>query len=229
MNNAARRYPSGAPRWFVRPVRAARGLGGGYIGPPWLLLPVWLAAAVKGAVCPLLALALWRSRNGDADARRLGLALLLSAAGDVFLAVDPAGLFVAGLGSFLLAHLIYLWQFLRHRPRPLALPGPRLLAMAAIVVAVAGMLAVLLPGLGALAGPVVAYIGAITAMALAAALLPGRGLVLSGAVLFMLSDSLIALNKFVAPVPAAGAAIWISYVAAQLLIVLGWRGERRIA
>ncbi|WP_300300301.1 lysoplasmalogenase [Ferrovibrio sp.] len=224
MTSAARQTASGAPFLFRGAFGAALGLAILYLfaGP---LLPdiLWLKAAVKGAVCPLLAVALWASRGGDADAKRLGLALLFSAAGDVFLAVDRVGLFVPGLASFLLAHLVYLWQFVARRPRPMRLPVLRRLVALGILAGITIMLALLTPGLGKLLASVYAYIAAIAAMALAATALPGRPLVMLGAISFMVSDSLIALDKFVAPIPFVGPAIWITYVAAQVMIVLGWK------
>lgn len=226
MTNAARQTASGAPSVFRVAFGAALALAILYLfsGP---LLPeiVWLKTAVKGAVCPLLAVALWASRSGDADAKRLALALLFSAAGDVFLAVDRVGLFVPGLASFLLAHLVYLWQFVARRPRPMRLPVLRRLVALGILAGITIMLALLTPGLGKLLAPVYAYIAAIAAMALAATALPGRPLVMLGAISFMVSDSLIALDKFVAPIPFVGPAIWITYVAAQLMIVLGWKEQ----
>jgi uncharacterized membrane protein YhhN len=228
MTDAARQTKSGAPFSFRAVFVIALVVAILYLfsGP---LLPdiLWLKAAVKGAVCPLLALAVWLARAGDADAKRLALALLFSAAGDVFLAVDRTGLFVPGLASFLAAHLVYLWQFLRHRPRPLALPAVRGLVALGIVAGIAVMLVLLTPGLGGLLMPVYAYIAAIAAMALAATALPGRWPVMLGALSFMLSDSLIALDKFVAPIPHVGPAIWVTYVAAQAMIVLGWKDDRR--
>jgi uncharacterized membrane protein YhhN len=135
MTDAARQTASGAPFVFRAAFIAGLGLATLYLfaGP---LLPdiLWLKAAVKGAVCPLLALALWSARGGDVDARRLSLALLFSAAGDVFLAVDRVGLFVPGLASFLLAHLVYLWRFVAHRPRPFMLPPARRLVALGIVI-----------------------------------------------------------------------------------------------
>ncbi len=224
MTEAARQTASGAPFLFRGAFIAALGLATLYLfaGP---LLPdiVWLKAAVKGAVCPLLALALWSARGGDMDATRLSLALLFSAAGDVFLAVDRVGLFVPGLASFLVAHLVYLWQFVARRPRPFMLPPARKLVALGIVAGIGVMLVLLTPGLGKLLVPVYAYIAAIAAMALAATALPGRPLVMLGALSFMISDSLIALDKFVAPIPFVGPAIWITYVAAQVMIVLGWK------
>jgi alkylglycerol monooxygenase len=53
---------------------------------------------------------------------------------------------------------------------------------------------------------------------------PGR--VAVGACCFMLSDSLLATNKFVAPLPLASFWVLTSYYAAQVLIVGGWlRGQ----
>lgn len=224
MTDAARQTASGAPFVFRAAFIAALGLATLYLfASPLLPDILWLKATVKGAVCPLLALALWASRGGDADAKRLRLALLFSAAGDVFLAVDRVGLFVPGLASFLVAHLVYLWQFVARRPRPFHLPPGRKLVALGIVIGIGTMLVLLTPGLGKLLAPVYAYIAAIAAMALAATALPGRPLVMLGALSFMVSDSLIALDKFVAPIPMVGPAIWITYVAAQVMIVLGWK------
>lgn len=101
--------------------------------------------------------------------------------------------------------------------------------MAGLLGFVAIMLTILTPNLGKLALPVGLYIAAITAMGLAAIALPHRPLVALGAVCFILSDALIALDKFVAPLGFAGPAIWITYVLAQVLIVLGWRRDGAIA
>lgn len=230
MIDAARPADMPARRLIAGDLLAAAGAGIAvvYLTLPALAgpgLPPVLLAAVKGTMCPLFATALLLYRGRDPTAWRLALALLLSAAGDVFLALDRQGLFVQGLASFLLAHVVYLWQFLLHRPRPFRLPAVRVWLAAGLVLAIGIMLAILTPGLGKLAGPVYAYIGAIAAMALAAIALPGRGAVVAGALCFVLSDALIALDKFVAPIPHVGPAIWVTYALAQLLIVAGWRRD----
>lgn len=214
MNIAARPGLPGAP--FL----LALGLSVFYLFVPQLGLPFPVPVVIKGLICPLLAFAIWRQRGGDRIALWLVAALLCSAVGDVFLAVDRVRLFVGGLASFLVAHLFYLGLFWRQRG-PL---GRRqaLFALALLVYGVA-MLAVLLPHLGALRLPVLAYMAAILLMGAAALCLPGQPLVGLGAVLFILSDTLIALDKFVLPVPFGGPLIWGSYAAAQLLIVLGWQ------
>ncbi len=73
-----------------------------------------------------------------------------------------------------------------------------------------------MPLLGDLAPGVYLYMGVISVMAAAA--ISGRDnhpLVGLGAVLFVLSDSLIAINRFVTPVPGAGYAIMLLYYAGQ--------------
>jgi len=52
-------------------------------------------------------------------------------------------------------------------------------------------------------------------------------IVFYGAVLFLFSDSMLAYNKFVQPLPNAGLIIMASYMLAQYLIVLG-SIERRV-
>lgn len=214
MTIAARPASLGAP--FV----LALLLAALYLALPLLAVPKIAIVVVKGAVCPLLAFSIWRWRGGDAIAKFLGLALLFSAAGDVFLALDRVRLFLPALASFLLAHLAYLALFLKHRARP----SPRQWLLIVLLLAYAViMLSVLTPGLGKLLLPVYGYVAAIIAMGVAALALPGKPLVGLGAVSFILSDSLIALDKFVEPIAWAGPAIWTTYVAAQVLILLGWR------
>ena len=77
-----------------------------------------------------------------------------------------------------------------------------------------------LPASGDLLIPVVAYFLAISAMACTAALHRYTGLMLfAGAFIFVVSDSIIALNKFVMPFDGARHAIMLTYYAAQGLIV----------
>src|ERR1700722_3008394 len=65
-----------------------------------------------------------------AGAPMLGVALALSTLGDILLDLDPERLFVFGLGSFLVAHLVYIFVFVRYRRRPTVLgAAPRLAAL----------------------------------------------------------------------------------------------------
>jgi uncharacterized membrane protein YhhN len=67
--------------------------------------------------------------------------------------------------------------------------------------------------------PVSAYIGVLAVM-VAAALATGEPLAAFGAVFFMASDSLIAWNRFVTPMPWAPVTIMVTYHVAQTLLVL---------
>ena len=77
--------------------------------------------------------------------------------------------------------------------------------------------------------PVGVYTSVITVMGISAAIRPNSvgkesyALVLSGAVIFMLSDSTIALNKFIynGELPYARVVIMVTYLLAQYLIVQG--------
>ncbi len=155
-------------------------------------------------------------------------ALAASLAGDVALMLP--GLFIVGLGAFLLAHLAYLVLLRRDAPWFASKA-----ALAGTLAAAAGVYAVLWAG-GLHEGlrlPVAVYTGVIALMAaqaLGRARTLGDGaaqLVAIGACCFMLSDGLLAYNRFVQPLPAAQLAVLGSYYAAQWLIVGGWvRGRR---
>lgn len=150
--------------------------------------------------------------------------LLFSLAGDVFLML-PRDRFVAGLASFLVAHLFYIAAF---APRPPALAAPAVLL--ALLVYGALLMRALWPRLGGLRAPVAVYAAALLAMAWQAAerwaALGGTPALLAGvgAGLFVVSDSVLAWQRFVRA-PRHGQAIVLStYFAAQWLIALSVYG-----
>ncbi|WP_240914027.1 lysoplasmalogenase [Microbulbifer harenosus] len=146
------------------------------------------------------------------------LALGFSAIGDVLLAIPFANHFIFGLGAFLLAQLTYTVTFARNGTLSLCLAGRAF----AVLVAVVLLGRQVLPAAGALALPVGLYILAISAMTLsAAAHRSGSSLLFAGALTFMASDALIAINRFVNPVPLAGTWIMLTYYVAQALLVVG--------
>jgi alkylglycerol monooxygenase len=155
-------------------------------------------------------------------------ALLFSLAGDVFLMlpgnVPVWGLppFILGLASFLIAHLFYIALFRQRHPW---FPSRR--ALAGVLAVGALMYAIVWPGLTdpILKVAVAAYVLVISLMAAQAM---GRATVQGdaasrwvavGACIFMVSDSLIAIDKFVTPIALSSLWILASYYAAQLLIV----------
>ena len=150
-------------------------------------------------------------------------ALAGSLAGDVLLLFP--GWFVPGLVAFLLAHLAYLMLL---RQDVGWFPSRR--ALAGTLGVGAAMYAFLWTG-GLPTGlrvPVAAYVAVIALMAAQAI---GRATVMRdtaawtvavGAAFFMLSDSLLATNKFAMPLPLASFWVLTSYYAAQVLIIGGW-------
>ncbi|HYP29892.1 MAG TPA: lysoplasmalogenase [Blastocatellia bacterium] len=177
------------------------------------------------AIFPLALLALRALRS--ADGVLLGMALAFSGLGDMFLGIEGANLFVYGLGSFLIAHLFYLALFTRTVPRPLDLRAGRKALIFILLIYSAAMTMWLGPDLGPLAMPVIFYLSAITAMCLTAVLAGFRTpLVAAGAVLFVISDSLIAVNRFKMPIDHSDYLVWSTYYFGQLAIAWGVLREK---
>lgn len=173
------------------------------------------------AVAPLSLLAFNLARN--LRGVLLGSALAFSSLGDIFLGLDREPMFVYGLGSFLVAHLFYIALFAGHLSRPVEIKPWQKLAVALLVVYSVSMMAWLGPNLGGLVVAVAAYMLVITAMVSFSVLANFTGgPIVAGALLFLLSDSLIAIGKFKTPVVFSAYLIWAAYYAAQLLIVTGY-------
>lgn len=163
----------------------------------------------------------------DRDGLILGTSLIFSVGGDVFLGLNREDFFVFGLGSFLVAHLLYIFLFIRSMPMRLILSPLRKAGVTLLVLYSVIMLAWMLPSLGELAIPVIVYITVITGMGVSAALAGFRApWVLVGSILFILSDSVIAVNKFKIPFAASAYLIWSMYYIGQYLIVMGYVREK---
>ncbi|HYF32649.1 MAG TPA: lysoplasmalogenase [Chitinophagaceae bacterium] len=153
------------------------------------------------------------------------MALLFSLAGDIALLFEnrDALFFMLGLGCFLIAHLFYIIAFMRVRGGA----KPQWPWIAGTLLYVGILLYVLLPYLGALMIPVIVYAGVLGTMLLAAVHAFPRpyakpGIIcLAGALLFVLSDSILAINKFYMGFPWAGLAIMLTYALAQYMLVRG--------
>ncbi|MDP2748565.1 lysoplasmalogenase [Pseudomonas sp.] len=170
---------------------------------------------------PVVALLLWlRTAPSGLYRRWISLGLLASLAGDILLDW-PGDLFVFGLGAFLFAHLAYLRAYLSDCTQPAWLALLLALATGGTMFAILAR-----ANLGPLLIPVACYALAISAMlwrALARLGQPGLNssttrLAAAGAALFVLSDSLIGINRFVAPFDAAPLAIMLTYWLGQWAI-----------
>lgn len=146
----------------------------------------------------------------------LVIALLLSAAGDITLEFEAERSFMAGVGFFLLAHVAYVVQMAPFQP------SAAIWLLVPLILYGGGMVRLLLPMLGSLRIPVLVYVAVILSMGVAAILhTPPSLLVIVGAFVFIFSDSVIAVNKFVRPIPQRDYIVMISYYLAQWLLVTG--------
>jgi uncharacterized membrane protein YhhN len=173
----------------------------------------WLFKIIPIAL--LLQLALTRTHGRVRTLLALGL--VLSGIGDVLLAMS--GLFVQGLVAFLLAQVTYTVLFLtQFRWQTTRLPWAALIVIYGAVCTL-----VIVPAAGDMMVPVTAYMIAISVMAIAAGFRNDQHFlwVAIGALIFMISDTLIAVNRFVSPFEYSGIAVMTSYYMAQLLICVG--------
>ena len=174
------------------------------------------------AILSILPLTYLGTPNAPAGALLLlTLALALSALGDFFLALkDQSRFFVPGLGSFLAAHVAYVIAFV---PYASGFSVAGIAALIAALVAAGLLLARIAPKLGRLRMPVFAYFAVIMTMVAASLSIPeAPGVLGAGAVIFAVSDSLIAVRKFWSPFAFINEAVWITYIAAQFMIVAGY-------
>jgi uncharacterized membrane protein YhhN len=194
----------------------------------------WLILTTKPLLVSILAFWFWKTAGDNASrfSKFLLLGLIFSVGGDTLLMFVEHGpqlevFFLLGLGSFLIAQLCYtyaLWTYPKVREGIIfRKPWVVILFLGYLV----WILTTLWAGIpGPMRLPVGVYATAIVAMAISAANLYGRissnlfwGF-FGGVLLFVLSDTLIALNKFGEPIVGARLAIMFTYLLAQYLIAV---------
>jgi uncharacterized membrane protein YhhN len=184
---------------------------------------------IKPLIVP--SLALFYFQNVINRNKLFVLALFFCWAGDVFLLFDRVNelYFMGGLGSFLIAHilLIFLYGSMKLNQGS-GLSGPQKARVSfPIILAGTGLIVILYPGLGPLKIPVIIYALALMIMVLQSVYRYGFTSaqsfwnVVAGALLFMFSDSVLAINKFLQPVANAGIFVIATYMAALYFIVQG--------
>lgn len=184
----------------------ALGAGGVVAATKPLLMPALLLGLVLGLPVRRSRLLLWGA-----------LALVFSWLGDVLLQ-NPGDIgFLLGMGAFGLAHVAYLALYLW----PLRTRRVPWWGILLGVLWWAGMVGLLAPHLGGLLVPVALYglvLGAAAVCALAT-----RPIVAVGAVVFLVSDTLLALDRFLPgfAFPATDVAIMLTYCLGQGLIIAG--------
>jgi uncharacterized membrane protein YhhN len=158
-------------------------------------------------------------------------ALMFCWFGDVLLMFQGDEIyFIGGLVAFLTGHVLYVFSYRQMRdPEGVErlLNTQKIRFSFPIILAGTGLVVVLLPHLGDLKIPVMIYALVLTIMVLQALFRFGFtskrsfSLIFIGAVFFMISDSLLAINKFLQPLPLASLLIMTTYMSAQFLIVEG--------
>src|SRR5258708_31645669 len=118
---------------------------------------------------------------------------------------------------------MYTFLFVRSRRHRLAPRAAELLGAGAVLVYSIAVSSWLLPSLGDLIVPVAIYMCAITAMVLSAILarFPNPWIA-AGALLFLVSDSVLAVNKFKTPIPYRDLLVWSTYYLGQYSIAAGF-------
>ena len=161
--------------------------------------------------------------GGDRHVALMTGGFVLSLAGDVLLML-PGDRFVAGLAAFLAAHLCYIAAFVRAGGFATGAQSGGALASVGVV-----LLALLWPGLGAMRAPVLAYTLVILVMAWQAVegarrtVHAGAWWAAAGALCFVASDAMLALERFRGPFPLSRLAVLGSYYVAQWMLATSVR------
>ena len=181
----------------------------------------------KPLIIPLLGLVYLQStpRSKPFFQDAVLIALLFSWVGDILLQLE--GLFVPGLLAFLTAHIFYIVFFMRTVSQSDSFFKLRPVMIIAVIAYLIELMYLLWPTLGEMKVPVLFYGITISTM-LSAAFWQYQKLenktalyFIIGASLFVLSDSLLAVDKFRSSFSFAGISIMSTYILAQLFIVQG--------
>jgi len=150
-------------------------------------------------------------------------ALVGSWFGDTFLMFQESNsmFFILGLGSFLLAHIAYISVF-RKFERVIN-NGWSFVIIIISMCYTAGLLYLLWPGLAEMTIPVLLYAFVLTVMGAVGVIqnLKVNNLIIIGVVLFLISDSMVAYDKFVESFTSSRFLIMSSYISAQFLLIQG--------
>lgn len=202
-----------------------------------LVLPFsgYLHAGIKWLSIGTLTLIIVRLIRGRQDMFLLA-ALFCHSLGDIVLAHPYQDLLMYSIGPFLLGHIFYIFTFKHDLPKTYAalkqtLSRARKLLIGAAVIYTTIMTGILVPPLldTHLVYPIIVYIMVVTTMVILSTISPYRSPWMTvGCWMYIVSDSLIAVNKFYAPLPPVlSACSWPLYYIGQIMISLGLMKEKR--
>ncbi len=192
------------------------------------LLPIQFIS--KPSLMILLAIYLLKSlKKPSTDRNLLLLALFFSWLGDVILLIDKVYkfVFVFGLASFLFAHITYVVYFWRIGKRNISGLKPNLLYFIGALIYSISFYLYIFSSLGNLKLPVLFYTLVISLMLIFSLHAfnykkqPFGKICIAGTMLFAISDSILAYNRFVSPIPLGSVLVMLTYSISQLLITEG--------
>ncbi|KOO09361.1 lysoplasmalogenase [Vibrio hepatarius] len=173
------------------------------------------------------ALVLVDSPNSQDYAYWIGVGLIASAIGDLFL-MHPKDKFIEGLSCFLCAHILYSYAFFTQIEQPLTLWLPAVLFSVGLIVYL-----LLLPTLDNMKLPVAVYTSAILVMAWGATEVwleaehPLAAYGAMGAFIFIVSDLVLAIDRFRTTSAFSRHVVMVTYYTAQVLLTLSALGIYR--
>ncbi len=188
-----------------------------------------LQISAKPLLIPVLIIYLFYSFPQVAGKWMIYVALIFSTLGDIFLLFEfmQPSFFIFGVAAFLLAHVFYISYFFRIKSYFGSLFKKQPWWLLLIYSYCFGLLLLIFPGLGDMEIPVTIYAIVLSAMLFSSVHVylkvqsPSNKYFVAGAILFVLSDSMLAINKFYHHFPMAGVLIMLTYCAAQYLLVQG--------
>ncbi|MEO6490583.1 MAG: lysoplasmalogenase [Ferruginibacter sp.] len=188
----------------------------------------------KPMLMPALIAAVLLLTNETKGRLKVLAALFFSFLGDVFLLLEEKStiFFIAGLICFLITHVFYISYFAQIKRPGASLTKKQPYWVILLIFYTGGLLYLILPHLGTLKIPVIAYACIISIMLYYSLAIPYsvnktvRQLFTAGALFFVISDSLFALNKFYHSFTLASFLIRLTYCLAQYFIVRAFIKKR---
>ncbi|WP_462178597.1 lysoplasmalogenase [Pseudoalteromonas gelatinilytica] len=146
----------------------------------------------------------------------LSFALSFSALGDVLLALDTGQLFLGGLAAFFISHTFYIITML-------PIKNWRLDVLLLYLFLAIIIFCLFYPNLNDMLIPVIFYMLVLSIMASLTWMTDkSNGFLVLGGAVFVISDSILGLNRFYLEIVHADIAIMITYYIAQFCLVTGF-------
>lgn len=151
----------------------------------------------------------------------LAFALFFCALGDFFLSLDKNKFFISGLSAFLIGHILYVLFF----NFELGIEPTSYLSVLGVAIYAISFGGYLVTKTTKYRIPIIGYVLILCAMVIFATFLPPQYIFVKlGALVFVISDSLLAIRMFIIKEKRSkeilSIAVWCTYITAQFLIVL---------